>query len=333
MLSLVLPTYNEAQNLAPLIEMLEVTLRDIPHEILIVDDNSPDGTWRVAQMLAERLPTLRVLRRIGRRGLSSAVVDGFDAATGDILAVMDADGQHDAALLVTMVTRMEHDADIVIGSRYMPGGSVGAWVRDRRIISSIGTFLSNRLSVAPVTDPLSGFFAVRRTAYLAARQRLRPSGFKILLELLAHLPRGLRVIEIPLMFRPRMHGESKLTLSVHVAFALQIVRLALRQFFRAFVGGLAPVFWLAVLVTILVLLPRVWALRFLLLDADVRERTSVALRSVADRQGWLLSDVTLLSVTSSSATLLHQPHGRFLPRDRRHCLLVFDPLLLTCDDR
>lgn len=332
MLSLILPTFNEAQNLPSLVELLASVLVGTPHEIIIVDDNSPDGTWRVAQMLAERQPFLRVVRRIGRRGLSSAVVDGFDAATGDVLAVMDADGQHDVALVLSMLGAITGGADVVIGSRYMPGGSVGAWVRDRRIISRIGTFLCNRLSVAPVTDPLSGFFVMRRSLFQKIRTALRPTGFKILLEILAHVPEGARVTEQALVFRPRLHGESKLSWSVHFAFVLQVARLAVWRLCRASLRSLGPVFWAAVLTASVLLLPRAWSLRTLLMDASTRGAVSAALRIAADRQGWLLSDIQLTSVTREAILLTHQSYRR-VASPSVSCSLRLHPPVLACDDR
>lgn len=330
MLSLVLPTYNEAQNLPPLLDVLDAVLKDHPHEIIVVDDNSPDGTWRVAQMLAQMHPAVRVIRRIGQAGLSSAVVDGFDAALGDTLAVMDADGQHDTALLPVMVRAVASGADLVIGSRYMPGGSVGDWVRDRRIISRIGTYLCNRLSARPVTDPLSGFFVIRRSVYTALRPRLRPTGFKILLEILAAMPRTARVLEHPLIFRPRLQGESKLSLRVHVEFLLQVIRLSCRRLCAGFLPACVLFFWLLIACSFVFLVPRAWALRLLILDPQVRAQATTALQEIATREGWLLSDITLRSVASDHLGLLYAPHRR-TSATPRPCTLTYVPPTLTCD--
>lgn len=333
MLSLILPTYNEAQNLPTLIDLLDGVLRDIPHEIIIVDDNSPDGTWRVAQMLAQDFPSVRVLRRIGKKGLSSAVVDGFDAAAGDIVAVMDADGQHDSALLLAMYRMIEHHtADIVIGSRYVPGGSVGDWVRDRRIISTIGTFLCNRLSVSPVSDPLGGFFMMRHALYKDIRPSLKPTGFKILLEVLANVPETARLHELPLIFRPRLHGESKLSLRVHIDFLLQVLRLSLRKFFHGTLRGFTPMFWGIVAVIACILLPRVYALLPLYTSSSLRHQVQSALESVALKQGWLLSDMPLQSVSPTIVTFTHRDHGRYSAHVER-CTLTLSTQDLSCDAR
>ena len=204
MLSLVLPTYNEAANITALIDNIDGVLQSVPHEIIVVDDDSPDGTWKVAEGLTRKHPALRVLRRVGRKGLSSAVTEGFDMARGNVLAVMDADGQHDAMLLHTMLASLKSGAELSIGSRYVAGGSVGDWVTDRRIISSAGTIVAKALSRVRVSDPLGGFFALRKELYVSVRPSLRPTGFKILLEILANVPSSTRISEIPLVFRMRL---------------------------------------------------------------------------------------------------------------------------------
>lgn len=331
MLSLILPTYNEAQNLPGLVDLLDGVLRDIPHEIIIVDDNSPDGTWRVAQMLSQDFSSVRVLRRIGKKGLSSAVVDGFDSAGGDIVAVMDADGQHDSALLLAMVRILEsHSADIVIGSRYVVGGSVGDWVRDRRIISKIGTFLCNRLSTTPVSDPLGGFFMMRHALYKDIRSSLRPTGFKILLEILANLPESARLHELPLIFRPRLHGESKLSLRVHIDFVLQVLRLALHHFTSRMRIFVHVAFWIMSVMILLVLLSRFWSIRLLYTNAEVRAHVTQALIDISAREGWILSDVEILSIGTMSMTILHKEHMRHAPAPSI-CTIDYTPLTLTCD--
>ncbi len=331
MLSLVLPTYNEAQNLPSLVDFLDGVLSTIAHEIIIVDDNSPDGTWRVAQNLAERFSSVRVMRRIGTRGLSSAVIDGFDAAHGDILAVMDADGQHDSALLLKLLGAIDAGAGVAIGSRYAPGGSVGDWVTDRRIISTIGTFLSRRLSNVQVSDPLGGFFMMRTQLFKSIRPHIHPSGFKILLEVLAHIPPSTPVAEVPLIFRSRLHGESKLSLAVHLAFCAQILRLALIRFYRLLRHSSALLFMMISTLLILVLVPRAFLLRTLFLNTSVRSTVSTALREIADHQGWLLSDITLLSVTPDTVTLTHRPHLR-VPTPTTFCTMTLSTTSLTCTD-
>jgi dolichol-phosphate mannosyltransferase len=217
-LSVILPTYNEAQNLPRLVPEVLAVLRGIPHEVIVVDDDSPDGTWRVAETLGDRFAEVRVLRRVGRRGLASAVIEGFLAAKGAVLAVADADGQHDVRLLPELLATIEAGADVAVASRYVAGGSVGLWDERRYALSRLATRLAQRLCQVPIADPMSGYFAVRRPTFQDILPRLNPVGFKILLDLLAHLPPGAAVREIPLRFGRRLHGESKLSRLVQVQF-------------------------------------------------------------------------------------------------------------------
>jgi dolichol-phosphate mannosyltransferase len=218
MLSLVLPTYNEADNLPELIPALETLLAGLPYEIIVVDDDSPDGTWRVALDLARQRDRVRVIRRVGRRGLSSAVVEGFLAAKGDVLAVADADGQHDLALLPKLYEAVLGGANVAVGSRYAEGGSVGDWDERRHLLSRIATGLAIRLCKVAVQDPMSGFFALDRATFEKALPRLNPKGFKILLDLLVHAPDGTRARELPFRFGARTRGESKLSRRVQIEF-------------------------------------------------------------------------------------------------------------------
>jgi len=218
MLSLILPTFNEAENLPVLLPKIEDALIDIPHEVIIVDDDSPDETWRVAQELSAHRSDVHVIRRIGRRGLSSAVVEGFLAAKGGILAVMDADLQHDLALLPQLYRTVQSGVNIAIGSRYIEGGSVGEWDERRYALSRIATNLARRLCKVEVRDPMSGFFALDRRTFEATLPRLNPKGFKILLDFLVHVPKGTTAKEIPFTFGTRIHGESKLSRRVQIEF-------------------------------------------------------------------------------------------------------------------
>jgi dolichol-phosphate mannosyltransferase len=218
MLSLVLPTYAEAENLPGVLAAAESALAGVPYEVLIVDDDSPDQTWRVALDLAREREHVRVLRRVGRRGLSSAVVEGFLAAKGDVLAVADADGQHDFSILPALYQAVRGGAQVAVGSRYAEGGSVGDWDERRHALSRLATRLAIRLCRVPVADPMSGFFAVERGTFEAVLPRLNPKGFKILLDLLVHAPAGARVHEVPFTFGARRKGESKLSRHVQVEF-------------------------------------------------------------------------------------------------------------------
>ena len=218
MLSLILPTFNESENLPELLPKIRSALSDVPHEIIVVDDDSPDHTWKVAQELSQQLGDVHVIRRIGRRGLSSAVIEGFLAAKGDVLMVMDADGQHDTGLLHQLHDAVTKHGGIAIGSRYVSGGSVGEWDERRYMLSRIATKMALSLCAVKAKDPMSGFFAIDRKAFEEVLPRLNPKGFKILLDLLVHVPKSTPVTELPFTFATRQHGESKLSRRVQLEF-------------------------------------------------------------------------------------------------------------------
>ncbi|MFA7681744.1 MAG: glycosyltransferase family 2 protein [Candidatus Peribacteraceae bacterium] len=218
MLSLILPTYNEAENIPELLPKIEEVLKDIAHEIIIVDDDSPDETWKVALEFSQNKQDIHVIRRIGRRGLSSAVIEGFLAAKGSVFVVMDADGQHDLELLPQLYHAVVSGSGIALGSRYAEGGSVGAWDERRQLVSRVATKMALMLCKVKVQDPMSGFFAIKRTLFEQVVEKLNPKGFKILLDLLVCVPRGTKVTEHPFTFQERLHGESKLSFRVQVEF-------------------------------------------------------------------------------------------------------------------
>ncbi len=304
-LSLILPTYNEAKNLPELLR--RVTEAANPAEIIVVDDDSPDRTWEEGERLRLTYPNLRVIRRIGEKGLSSAVVRGCDEATGDVLVVMDSDLQHDPAIIMSLAACIERGAAIAVASRYREGGSVGDWVRGRRWLSKIGTFVARKLPNVETTDPMSGFFAVRRDVYTKTRPLLKPEGFKILFELLAALPRRSRLDEVPLHFQPRLHGESKLSLWVQLQFLKQALRLGLR---RIGLRG-ARVFAIIVLLLAVIFVARAWPLRFLYLDASLRDAAQRQIRDVAAAKGWLVSDVRIDEVgPDGTMRVTHRRHRR-----------------------
>lgn len=210
-LAVVVPTFNEAGNLAELIRRLDAALAGVAWEMIVVDDDSPDGTAARLHALAVRDRRVRCLRRVGRRGLSSACVEGMLATGAPCLAVIDADLQHDERLLPRMLQVLRGEpVDLVVGTRYVEGGGVGDWQAGRQRISRLATQLSQRLLGLSLSDPMSGFFMIRRTAFEAALPRLSSIGFKILVDLLASSPQALRVRELPYQFRNRHAGESKL---------------------------------------------------------------------------------------------------------------------------
>ena len=305
MLSLVIPTYNEAESLPMLLPRLQGALKGIPHEIIIVDDDSPDGTWHKAEELQSFYPTLRVIRRRGERGLSSAVVAGFRAARGEILAVMDADGQHDAGLLKKLVETVQVRRGVAVASRYISGGSTGQWNRRRTLFSRAGTRVTTLLCRLSVRDPMSGFFAIDRSLFERIAPHLHPRGFKILFDLLMRIPRGTPVTEIPYTFAPRAVGTSKLSLKVQWDFIFSLFSLFFERWARA-----AWALFLLLFIGLGVFLSmRAWNLRLLVLDTEVRERTKMAFESLSETEGWLISDLSLRSVSATSLTMIYRPHG------------------------
>jgi len=210
-LTIVVPTFNERDNVELLIARLDVALRGIEWEVLYVDDDSPDGTAAKVRELAQTDPRVRCLQRIGRRGLSTAVIEGMLASSAPYLAVIDADLQHDESLLPQMLAAIKaEDLDVIIGSRHVAGGGVGDWDRRRVTISGFAARLARLIIAAELTDPMSGFFMVSRPAFERAVRRLSGQGFKILLDLFASTPVAYRFKEIPYVFSQRQHGESKL---------------------------------------------------------------------------------------------------------------------------
>lgn len=223
-LAVVVPTFNEKDNVAELTSRLEKVLRDVKWEVVFVDDDSPDGTSDEVRNLAQSKPNVRCVHRIGRRGLSRAVVEGILATSAPYVVVMDADFQHDEALLPQMLQRLrEGDLDVVVGSRYCAGGSVGQWNSSRAAMSRFATILSRSIVTAELTDPMSGFFMLRREAFSKAMRRLSGEGYKILLDLFASSPTPLRFAELPYTFRKRAVGESKLDSAVLWEYLLLII--------------------------------------------------------------------------------------------------------------
>src|SRR5260221_9147475 len=210
-LTIVVPTLNERDNIKPLIALLDAALPKVNWELMFVDDDSADDTAKHIRALALVDPRVRCILRIGRRGLSTACVEGVLACSAPFVAVMDADLQHDEALLPRMLEILQKEnIDLVIGSRYAAGGGLGAWTSTRMQISQIGTKLARLICKQDISDPLSGFFMCRREVFESAVRRLSGQGFKILLDLLASSSRPLRVCELPFEFRNRRPGETKL---------------------------------------------------------------------------------------------------------------------------
>jgi dolichol-phosphate mannosyltransferase len=210
-LSIIVPTFNERENVDALVSRLDGVLRGRSWEVIFVDDDSPDGTADLVREIGRRDDRVRCIQRIGRRGLSSACIEGMLSSSAPYQAVMDADLQHDEALLPAMLDTLKSEAaDIVIGSRYLEGGGVGQWHESRARISRIATKLSGLVLKAELTDPMSGFFMIRRQVLGDRVRALSGIGFKILLDIFASSAQPIRYKELPYQFRSRHAGESKL---------------------------------------------------------------------------------------------------------------------------
>jgi dolichol-phosphate mannosyltransferase len=222
-LTVVVPTFNESANVAELVRRLDACLRGRAWEVMFVDDDSPDGTAAAVRALANADSRVRVIQRIGRRGLSSACIEGMLASAAPYVAVMDADLQHDERLLPTMLdTLRDGAADVVIGSRYVSGGGVGQWDESRAAMSRFATRLGRMVLPAPVADPMSGFFMLRRDVLESRVRGVSGLGFKILLDLLTAERSRLRIVELPYQFRERFAGDSKLDSSVAWDFLMLV---------------------------------------------------------------------------------------------------------------
>lgn len=228
--SVVIPTYNEAENIPVLINRLRTDLEDLDYEIIVVDDDSPDRTWDVAQDVFGDDPRFRVVRRRSERGLSSAVLTGMSIAGGSVLVVMDADLQHDTATIPRLVSKtLKDDLDICVASRKATGGSYGSFGRRRRLASWLGAAVARLVIRVPLSDPMSGFFAVSRHRYRTVEDTLNPVGFKILLEFVVRGPRP-KVGEVGYRFGQRLHGATKLSSRVAVDYLRAVLELAVGRF-------------------------------------------------------------------------------------------------------
>jgi len=219
-LSVIVPTFNERANVSILVERLAQVLGGGDWEVLFVDDNSPDGTAAVARALGETDARVRCMLRIGRRGLAGACLEGMLASQARYLAVIDGDLQHDEALLVAMRDCLRSGrADVVVASRYLDGGSAAGLSRRRARASRFANVLVRRLFGIDLTDPMSGYFMIRREAFAPLAPAISSQGFKILLDILATKPGHLRVVELPSALHERRYGESKLDSKIALDFA------------------------------------------------------------------------------------------------------------------
>ena len=221
-LSVVVPTYNESKNIPEMVRRLNETLKDISWELIFVDDSSPDGSADVVRSIAREDHRIRLISRHNRRGLASAVVEGALAASADVVAVMDGDLQHDESVLPDMYYKVrDGEADVVSASRFLrEDGADGLSSATRVAISNNGIKLSNFVFNLKMTDPLTGFFVVRRDVVRRALPELSELGFKVLMDVIVSAKPRPRVLEVPFKFRERQHGESKLDNKVMYEFFL-----------------------------------------------------------------------------------------------------------------
>jgi dolichol-phosphate mannosyltransferase len=233
-LAVVLPTFNERANVAPIVAQLEAALDGIGWEAIFVDDDSTDGTADEARRLAATDPRIRVIQRIGRRGLASAAIEGMCATAAPVVAVMDADLQHDPALLAPMLAAVRAgECELAVASRFMEGASTAAWNRPgRERLSALANTLARKVTGVALTDPMSGYFMLRADMLRRDAHRLSGIGFKILLDILAKCDRPLRVREFPLAFAARAHGESKLDRAAVFEFLVSL--------YDKWLGGVIP---------------------------------------------------------------------------------------------
>ncbi|MHB8273043.1 glycosyltransferase family 2 protein [Bradyrhizobium sp.] len=253
-LSVVVPTFNERDNVTALFRKLETALAGRAWEVIYVDDNSPDGTWDVVRALAQQDSRVRCIRRIGRRGLSGACIEGILASSAPCAAVIDADLQHDETQLPKMLALLQSgEAELVVGSRYVEGGSADSFDRQRAGFSWLATSVAKKLLRVEIADPMSGFFMIRRDRFEQLAPQLSTQGFKILLDIVATARGSLRIREIPYSFGARLHGESKLDSMVALDFlGLVLAKLtgdvvSLRFLLFAMVGSLGLFVHLAAL--------------------------------------------------------------------------------------
>lgn len=234
-LAVVIPTFNERANVPRLVAALDTALEGRSWEAIFVDDNSPDGTSDAVRELAQADARVRVIQRIGRRGLSTACIEGMCATAAPVVAVIDGDMQHDETLLPKMLDALQGDdaLDLTVGSRFVEGGGTGEWDRDRVAKSALATRLSHAILKVDLTDPMSGFFMIRTAVVRDLVPKLSGIGFKILLDIMTASPKPLAFKELGYVFRTRELGESKLD---HVVALEYLIALYDRRF-----GKIVPV--------------------------------------------------------------------------------------------
>lgn len=252
-LAVVVPCFNENENVAELLKRLDAALQGVEWEAIFVDDDSPDGTANTLRELAQQDRRVRVIQRLGRRGLSTAVLEGMMATPASYIAVIDADLQHDERILSDMLKKAKDGADVVVGTRYAQGGGTGDWDKTREGMSRFATKLANIILPTELSDPMSGFFLISRQTLESSMRQVSGQGFKILLDILSALPKTVKVEEVSYVFRSRHAGESKLDSAVLLAFAEMLLEKTIGRFVPvrfvmfAGIGGLGLILHLAVM--------------------------------------------------------------------------------------
>ena len=229
-ISIILPAYNERENIKPVFDILTDILHEVSWEMIVVDDDSPDGTAEVVNNLAHQYSHVKCLHRVGKRGLSSACIDGILMSKAPYVAVMDADLQHDPAILPKMLNLLrDEDLDIIVGSRYVAGGGVDDWSQQRQFVSRFATRLAHWVLKQDLKDPMSGYFVLDRKFFNRVEKRLNGKGFKILLDLFLSSKEKVKFKEYPYSFRKRNAGESKLGMKVIWEFLILLFDKAVQR--------------------------------------------------------------------------------------------------------
>jgi dolichol-phosphate mannosyltransferase len=223
--TVVVPTFRERENIPLVVERIEELLGGVDWEVVFVDDDSDDGSNGVLLDLSRRHPRVRAIRRIGRRGLTSACLEGMASSSAELFAVMDADLQHDETILPAMIAAFRQDPalDLAVGTRYSGEGGFSNWSKSRQLVSKFATLIEKSILHTPLSDPMSGFFLIRRELFDDTVRNMTGKGFKILLDIVLSAGRELRTREFPYEFRARQHGESKLDVVVGLEYLYLLV--------------------------------------------------------------------------------------------------------------
>jgi len=269
-LAVIIPTFKERDNIEPLLESLRLSLRGIEYEVIFVDDDSPDGTAAATRAISRTNPRVRVLQRIGRRGLSSACLEGMMATAAPYIAVMDGDLQHDERILPAMLSQLKAGSlDLVVATRNKEGGGMGDFAGHRVRLSHLGRWLSRIVSHTDLSDPMSGFFVVDRNFLEEVIHSASGTGFKILLDLVASSRRPVRFAEVPYTFRKRIRGTSKLDILVGIEYLQLLLDKTIGKLIppRFFIFSMVGTLGMLLSICVLYLLFSVLAMHFAMAQA------------------------------------------------------------------